>query len=58
MSTAKDTKTKEVDPQLLFQQFKPNLYFENPKKSNHDEWLIIAEQTVPASRDMFWETIV
>lgn len=48
----------KLDPQLLFQQFKPDLYFNSPKISNHSQWFIVAEQVVPASREMFWSTIV
>lgn len=47
-----------IDPQSLFQQFAPALYFEEPKKSPKDDWLIIAEQVVPTAREAFWETIV
>ncbi|KAL9542358.1 hypothetical protein PS6_009838 [Mucor atramentarius] len=46
-----------VDPQSLFQQFAPTLYFEKPKASPQANWYIIAEQVVPATRDAFWETI-
>lgn len=47
-----------VDPQSLFQQFAPTLYFEKPETSPKANWYIIAEQVVPATRDAFWETIV
>lgn len=47
-----------VDPQSLFQQFAPTLYFEKPKTSPRADWYVIAEQVVPATRDAFWETIV
>ncbi|KAI7898365.1 uncharacterized protein BX663DRAFT_525074 [Cokeromyces recurvatus] len=47
----------EIDAQKLFEQFAPSLYFENPKVSLKNEWFIIAEQTVPCTRDSFWQTI-
>ncbi|KAI7892223.1 uncharacterized protein EV154DRAFT_562429 [Mucor mucedo] len=53
----KDTKTTEVDPQTLFQQFSPALHFEEPKASTKDNWYIVAEQVVPVARDAFWGTI-
>lgn len=54
----KDTKTTEVDPQSLFQQFAPALHFEEPKLSSKDNWYIVGEQVVPVTRDAFWGTIV
>lgn len=54
----KQTSSVEADPQSLFQQFSPTLYFEKPKPSSRDGWFIIAEQVVPAARMTFWETIV
>ena len=50
--------TKVVDPQSLFQQFAPALYFEKPEISPKNGWFVIAEQIVPVARDAFWETIV
>jgi len=47
-----------ADPQSLFQQFAPTLYFEKPKSSLRTDWYVIAVQVVPATRDAFWETIV
>ncbi|KAK4509319.1 uncharacterized protein ATC70_007670 [Mucor velutinosus] len=46
-----------ADPQSLFQQFAPTLYFEKPKSSLRTDWYVIAVQVVPATRDAFWETI-
>lgn len=54
----KQTGSVEADPQLLFQQFSPTLYFEQPKHSDKEGWFVIGEQTVPAARETFWETIV
>lgn len=53
----KQTGSVEADPQLLFQQFSPTLYFEQPKHSDKEGWFVIGEQTVPAAREAFWETI-
>lgn len=47
-----------VDPQSLFQQFSPTLYFEKPEISPKNGWFVIAEQIVPVAREAFWETIV
>ncbi|KAI9468941.1 MAG: hypothetical protein EXX96DRAFT_589864 [Benjaminiella poitrasii] len=46
-----------IDPQTLFEQFAPSIYFENPKPSLNNEWFIIAEQIVPCGRESFWQTI-
>lgn len=54
----KQTSSVEADPQLLFQQFSPTLYFEQPKPSDKEGWFVIGKQVVPAARMTFWETIV
>ncbi|KAI9275724.1 hypothetical protein BDA99DRAFT_475751 [Phascolomyces articulosus] len=65
------TESEAVDPQSLFLQFAPNLYFDEPKRSNdpwiskdtnttsdQDQvWYTVAEQSVPTSIHPFWKTI-
>ncbi|KAI8328403.1 hypothetical protein BD560DRAFT_417228 [Blakeslea trispora] len=46
--------TDDLDPQSLFQQFSPKLYFEEPKIV--DERYVLAEQIVPTSRLEFCKT--
>ncbi|CEP13505.1 hypothetical protein [Parasitella parasitica] len=49
--------SESVDPQSLFQQFAPSIYFETPKISSKKDWFIMADQVVPATKEAFWETI-
>lgn len=47
----------DLDPQSLFSQFSPTLFFDQPVCTK-DDWYILAEQTVPVTIDAFWKTIV
>lgn len=56
-----------IDPQSLFAQFDPLLCFDSPRPvhepipgshEGEETWYIVAEQSVPASVDHFWNTIV
>ncbi|KAG2223488.1 hypothetical protein INT45_001236 [Circinella minor] len=59
------TEAETVDPQTLFTQFAPNLFFDEPKKSNdrpvgasnQEVWYTVAEQSVPTTIHPFWKTI-
>ncbi|KAG1139007.1 hypothetical protein G6F37_010019 [Rhizopus arrhizus] len=46
----------DLDPQSLFSQFSPTLFFDQPVRTK-DDWYILAEQTVPVTIDAFWKTI-
>ncbi|EIE86458.1 hypothetical protein RO3G_11169 [Rhizopus delemar RA 99-880] len=46
----------DLDPQSLFSQFSPTLFFDQPVRTK-DDWYILAEQTVPVTMDAFWKTI-
>ncbi|KAG1377914.1 hypothetical protein G6F60_006700 [Rhizopus arrhizus] len=46
----------DLDPQSLFSQFSPTLFFDQPVCTK-DDWYILAEQTVPVTIDAFWKTI-
>jgi hypothetical protein len=50
--------TEVVDPQSLFQQFSPSLYFDSPKASSKADWYILIEQSVPVAEEEFWKTVV
>ena len=54
----KQTKSTELDPQTLFQQFAPVLYFDIAKPSTRPDWFIIGEQSVPVEQFAFEETVV
>ena len=56
-----------MDPQTLFTQFAPNIFFDEPKRSNdlpvgennqQEVWYTVAEQSVPTTIHPFWKTIV
>ncbi|KAI9280050.1 hypothetical protein BY458DRAFT_531900 [Sporodiniella umbellata] len=47
---------QDLDPQDLFSQFAPKLFFNNPILANSN-WHILAEQSVPVKVDSFWQTI-
>ncbi|KAI8641409.1 hypothetical protein BD408DRAFT_418237 [Parasitella parasitica] len=49
--------SEAIDPQSLFQQFAPKIYFEAPKISSKKDWLIMADQVVPVTKEAFWGTI-
>ncbi|RUS23177.1 hypothetical protein BC937DRAFT_91661 [Endogone sp. FLAS-F59071] len=51
--------TTAEDPSQWFAKFHPTYFFDNPKQAQHGSgsWLVLAEQEVEFSEEMFWKVI-